>query len=516
MNSKLVYITILSILLLSGCVKDKLDFDMIDDLQYSPEVEVPLVSATLTLGDLVARDSSNTLVSDPNNLVRIRFEEEELFRFKTQDFVNIPDQDAVNFPVIVGQPPLDFSMSLGTIGGVELTETEFYEGYYKLTLKSSTPLTDAVEVKAEVLNTISGTQAIKNITLPAGSTSTTDSLPLPGVRFDFSNGGQNVNHIALKVEVINPPVTLTGTQLDLAIQFTQLELLEANGFFGDRSINIPSGSFDFDLTGFDNLFEGFFLKQPSIKLITASNVGVAVEISPDLNGVNSDGAVTSLNVMPQSLAAATDTMSYDTSEFSFNAGNSNIEEFLAALPSKVLYAGKAELNPGGYTTQNFLSRNSKITAGLEIDLPLELSIKNMRLEETISGIDIFSQNPEELKEVTLIFNSINEFPFDLNLKAAFLDSANGDSLHIVELGLLNAAQVDANGNILQPGVFAAPKERKLDGPILEKLKRSNRIVLLATLNTPLNGDKVEKFYTHFGLEINVAAKTKLKVNLSDQ
>lgn len=90
MNSKLVYITILSILLLSGCVKDKLDFDMIDDLQYSPEVEVPLVSATLTLGDLVARDSSNTLVSDPNNLVRIRFEEEELFRFKTQDFVNIP------------------------------------------------------------------------------------------------------------------------------------------------------------------------------------------------------------------------------------------------------------------------------------------------------------------------------------------------------------------------------------------------------------------------------------------
>ena len=501
------------LLLVSACMRDKLDFKMVDDLRFNPDIEAPLVKARLSLNDLVEKDSSNTFVVNPDNSLRIRYYQEDLVSFQPFDFVDIPSQDPVSVPAIVGQPPYDFEMGLGTIGGVELTEAEFHQGYFVVEVKSSVPLAADVEVEVTLLNALKNGQQVRpSIVLIAGSTTSKDSIDLQQAVFDLSNGGQSVNYFAIRTDVKNPPVTLTGTPLEVGLQFTLLDLERAEGFFGNREINIPSGSFDFDVSGIKELVDGFYVSNPTIRLLTASNVGIELEVAPDLDGQNKEGAVTSLDVDPQTISAAANSSSYDTSAIVFNPNNSNVVDFLAALPNRVLYSGKAALNPGGATNTNFVTRESEVSVGVEVDIPLELSIQNMRLEQTLSDIKLFNDDSSGIDALTLIFYTSNGFPFGLDLTVAFLDSTTQDSIQGFDLGLLRAAEIGNNGEIISRGEFA-PQEVTFDGDMLEKLKRSDKIRFRATLNTPNAGQEVQKFYTHFDLEIKVAAKAKLNVKL---
>ncbi len=514
MNNKKL-IPALAVLVLLACKRDKLDFGMIDDLAFKPEMEVPLVNARLTLNDIVKQDSG-TFVVNPDNSIRIKYRQDNLFSFKALDFVKIPEQQPTTVPVFVGAPAYDLDIALGTMGGVELEEVEWATGFMELSLATASPQASDISVEFTLKSAAKGgTTLTKIVTLSAGSTFVMDTLSLIGSEFDFTNGGQAVNHIGLKAGVVSAGAVPAGEQIDLILQFRDLGLENAQGFFGNREIKIPAGDFDFDVSGLKDLADGFFLKSPSIRLITANSVGVGIEISPDFNGVNKLGEVTSLNTAPQQINAASAVGVWDTSTLEFTPANSNIVDFMASLPSQVLYAGKASINPNGHTS-NFINKNSEMIMGVEIDLPLELSIDNMRLVEELNDIDFFRENPDQVESLTLIFNSSNGFPFDLNLSAAFLDSvAPHDSLHGFNLGLLKAATIGSDGTILQRGEFTTAQEVTIDGELLEKFKMSNKIRLSATLNTSLDGQKVEKFYTHFDVEIKIAAKAKLNIKLKD-
>lgn len=511
---KLLNITSLLILLVlvSSCYKDKIDTDLLNDLRFNPELEVPIVNATLSLADIVEKDTSGIFIVDQDNFVTIKYKQDALFEFSPGDFVEIPDQDPQIFPVVVGQPPVGLNMSLGTIGGVQLGTSEFFSGNLELILSSPVALSEDVEVKLTISNAQKGSQDLsQSVTLSAGDIEVVDSTALPGFVFDFSNGGQNVNYISLGIELVNPPAGLLGSALSLSIQFKGLSLDYANGYFGDRIINIPSGNFDFDLSGIEKLASGFRISNPDIKLLLASSVGLPVELAPDLDGINSANAVTSLGATPQLIAAATDTIGFDTSVIAFNSTNSNIADFIAALPSTILYSGKATLNPAGPTTSNFISRNSALSASIDIELPLEISIDNSILEQELTGINIFSDNPEELEELTLIFRSSNGFPFDLDLSVAFLDSVTQDSVFGFDLGLLQAAITNSNGEILTRGKYATPREITFTKADFDILKSTNTIRFKARLNTP--GGAPKKFYTHFDTQISIAARVKINAEL---
>lgn len=499
--------------LVSSCYKDKLDPDMLNDLRFEPELEVPLVRARLSLEDIVAKDTSGILQVDGNNFITIKYKQEGLFEFSPNDLLEIPEQDPQEFPMIVGQPPIILNMALGTIGGAELGNVKFDDGGIELVLESTSGvLSEDVEVKLVINNAQVGSQDFSHsLTLAAGNAQTVDLVPIDNVIFDFTNGGQNVNYISVGLEIVNPDSSLLGSQLKYSIQFKDLALDYATGYFGGREISIPSGNFDFDLSGIEKLASGFKIANPDLKLLIASNIGLPVELAPDLDGINSANEVTSLGATPQRISGATDTAVFDTSAIVFDSQNSNISDFIAALPSTILYSGKATLNPDGPTMSNFISKRAAISASVDVELPLEVSIENSVLQEELTGIDIFSENPDEIEEFTLIFRSSNGFPFELDLTAAFLDQNTQDSVFGFNLGLLKAAEVDANGNIIQRGKYPAPREITFTGSDLDLLKSTNAIRFKAILNTP--GGTPQKFYTHFDTEIYIATRVKLKAEL---
>src|SRR5690606_6783798 len=97
-----------------------------------------------------------------------------------------------------------------------------------------------------------------------------------------------------------------GSSIDVITQFKNQEIEEATGFFGQRSINIPSNNLDFDISGLDDLVNGLYLTEPQLVLNTVSTLGASLSMKLDLDGVNSKGNITSLNATNQQIAAADD------------------------------------------------------------------------------------------------------------------------------------------------------------------------------------------------------------------
>lgn len=496
-----------------SCSRDKIDFGMADDIRFRPEMEAPLLKATLTLKDLTAEDTN--LVVDPDDGLRIMYRQDSLFGFDALEFVEIPEQPEIPVPMSPAFPIAETDIELGTLGGVELDQGIFNTGKFNIRLEAPSVYTTNVEVEVTIKNAIRGGAALsKRLILPAGNTSISDFIDLPGAVFDFSGGQQKVNYIGLKVEIINPTSVLPNQALNVNVQFADLKIESATGFFGQRDINIPSGSIDFDISGLSEFAQGFYLTEPNFNLISSSTIGAALRLKVDFDGANSAGEIVSLQADEQIIAAADNVNSPKQTVISYNSTNSAIVDFLAALPNRILYDGKATINPGSVNANNFIDRRSRINVGMEVDIPLKLRAENMMLDQKFEDVDFFKENPDDVEALTLIFFTDNGFPFDMNVDVDMLHAETGDSINGFSLPLLTAAPVDGDGRVTK---HSTPDRIELtfDKDMLESLKQTNALRFRARLNTANNGQQVVKLFTDYNLTIKIAARVKLNLSTSN-
>ena len=503
---------LLTLSVIVSCSKDKLDFDMAKDIRFRPEVEASLVNAKLSLEDLAERDTN--IIADPDNSLRIRYAKDSMFYISAADFVEIPEQNPISIPLPQSAPQINTDIALGTIGGVELDNATISEGTYVISLESSNPVTADINVEVVLKNAMqNGVVISKTVMIPSGGTTSKDSVDLTNVVFDFTGGQQKVNYIGMSMEVLNPASMTVGSSINVITQFKRLGLEEATGFFGQRSINIPGSNIDFDISGLDELVDGFYLTDPQLTLKTTSTLGAGLSMNLDLDGVNSGGSVVSLDAGTKPIDAAQDPNTPKTNTIIFDKNNSNIADFLANIPSEILFAGKVELNPSGLTN-NFITKESGVKLGMEVDVPLKLRADNIKLDKIIEGIDFLSDNPDEIDALTLIFYTDNGFPFDMSVDVKFLDKVTGDSIHGFQLPLLNAAPVDANGRVTE---HASPE--RLEVPftpeMLDRIKHSDKIHFVGKISTANNGNQVATLYTDYELGVKIAAQVKLNVKLND-
>lgn len=507
----------LTILAIAGlalsCSKDNLDFDMVNDIRLQPEVEAPLINASLSLADLEARDTN--IVVDPDNALRIKYNKDSLFYISASQFVEIPEQNPVSITLHESLPLLDADIQLGTLGGVELGQAIFSDGFYVITLEATSTAVSAIDVEVTLKNAIqNGSPISKIMTLSAGETVAKDSIDLSNIEFDFTGGQQKVNYIGMSMEIVDPSAMTPGSSIEVSTQFKRLHLDEATGFFGQRNINIPGNSLDLDISALDDLVNGLYLTDPQLTLNTTSTLGANLSMDLDMDGINSNGGVVSLNAGSKSITSADNPNTPKQNSIIFNKTNSNIADFLANIPAEVLYSGKIELNPAG-RTNNFITKNSGVKVGVDVDVPLRLRADNMQLDKILDGINFFSENPEEIEALTLIFYTDNGFPFDLFVDVQFLEINTGDSIQGFQLPLLKAAPVDGNGKVTSN----APVERLeviFTAEMLDRIQHADKLRFLGRISTANSGSQIASLYTDYELGIRVAARVKLNIKLDDE
>ncbi len=491
----------------SSCVPD-IDTDKFNNANYRGEWAVPLVNASVSLEDVLAEDTLFTV--DPDGGLRIIYESDSLVGFSIDDFAAIPSQDPLSTTVPLDVPSISVSSSLGTIADAEFKELVVRDG--KLSFDVDNQLAGTVDLRVSINNaTINGQVFQVSLTAPSGVSTT--EVNVAGLTMDLSNNNTTSNYISFDIEVLNNGGAVAGETVDLTMEYKDLLVGRAVGYFGQRTVNVPSGNFNLGVEAFENFLNGLYLANPTVELVVSTNVVLPLQLNLDMDGVNSAGQLSSLGLDPIVIPGPTNIGDFDTTRVIIDRTTSNIVDFIANVPNTILYSGQGEMNSNGNTgVDNFITADGEMQIGLKLDLPLSLRTQDLIFVQDLTDLDFggLNEQTDAVEKLTLIFNIDNEFPFDADMKLRFYDAAQTltDS---VMLDLFDAAPVDANGR--STGYAVTREEEELTSVEISRLLRAKRIEMIITLNTTDNGNTTVKLYNDYDIKVRLGVIAKLDYDI---
>lgn len=495
-------------LLTFACV-DELDFNKFDEVSPAPNVLLPALEVSVKLEDFLQGDS--VLTQDPDGFLRFVYEEDSLFSMSATEFVSIPAQEPFaldNIPIIQDST-LTFTIdaALSSLGDMELEQIDFRR--LAITWSISTPAQAPVSVQY-TFNNASRNGMPLTVTGQSFGPGDFDGLQIfNDVSMDLTQSGNPAappyNNLSLTLSVTPDPSIPTGTPVTIGFGLDSTVIGTVSGYFGQRPVNLPNGNVNLNLGSISEFTSGFTLTDPRLKFIMNNGMGISMGLNMDLDGVNSDGAITALNPPPFNVAQPTVPGTSVVSEFELNNGNSNIVSFLDALPTNLIYSGGLRLNPNNTgQTPNFLSDQDKLSVGMEIDLPMELRTQDLRFSDEF---EMALSDQEFIELLVLRFESVNGFPLDMTVKLSFLDSLGGVTDSVV-MPILDAAEVDANGRAIQPVTNV------LDVTLTERqintLATAPSWRITGRVATPDLGQTAVRLYADYTLEISMSLKGRIR------
>ena len=406
---------------------------------------------------------------------------------------------------------------------LDLTTNDPTQQIRKLNItKGSLKFVSKSTVNTKIQLLISFPNATKNnsifpsqpITIPTTgpNNSILDSIDISGVHFDLTkNPSKPYNNLPIAYTIKLLPSTNienfdSSNFVDLQVLTSGITVDYAEGFFGN--INVAADSIKpIDIAFFDKISDGLKLDDPKLTLDIYSSIGVPVKFNYDFTASNSNSNKTQALQMPsfdltypQVIDIGTASEIRKTTQI-VDKTNSKIVDFAALAPNKITSAGTVLTNVGHSPNETqFVSSKSAMSVNMSMDLPAGFYANNLTLVDTFNfGKDIFNN----FKQVSIIGNVTNGFPFGTKISMVFLDSNYKAIDSVAVPNLLISSVTDANGRTIQKGIskfeipFTENRISKLISLNVSKIK------LVSTLDTENQGSKVVRIYSDYDLKISL-------------
>lgn len=509
---------------LAACYSELEDLDF-GDIQWSPELGLPLIDSKFTLIEILkANISTIDYSADANNTIVLTISEDSLFSQSASDYYALSNQSLNVPPIILTQSEIN---SFNNDGQVTVTRD------LMVNYPNHGSLDEIVIDQGRVV-----TQVTEDF--PADlelSFSMTDPMDIPIVnynnRFDYTLGqsaistdesSERFNNIKFRFDgdpslaqvkfsfTINlqkeggQDLVFGANSIILAINMRDLEF---GGLYGDLSpqnISTERNTIRTDFFTEDEFFKDieYYFENPQFKMIFTNSMGLPVRFDVNNFSTYKNGQETNEPVNTAIELEAPNEGEFTRAESEFNA---IFKRIINEVPDSISLQVDGLIDPNN-TPNNFVTRDSRIKAGYEINLPLELSLSGLEINEsiTLDGID-----PGGLQYALFKFSSTNSLPIDLNFKADLLDE---DSVFVMNL---------FDGRFIGAGSEAQPESisgiiKLLDNPDtnvneIEALKNVTRVGIKATIATKNNGNEVVRITSDASVQFNLAVQAKYKVNL---
>lgn len=195
--------------------------------------------------------------------------------------------------------------------------------------------------------------------------------------------------------------------------------------------------------------------------------------------------------------------------FSLDEQNSNITELLSILPSAFEAKFTAYMNRGMQVRDfnQFLYADHGVKAYLDAEVPLNLTLENLRLIDTVTFAyeDVDPKARLEGGELKILAN--NFYPFEADLEIVLLDENRQIIDTLTTLQRVAAAQQDANGRANQ--VVQSKLLFPLTDELIAQLKSTHKMAFRIRLNTPAGGQPV-KFYSDNYLDLQLVGELSMR------
>lgn len=498
------------------------------------DILAPLVRTTFTLRDLLP---DSLLVTDPDGSVTLVYSG-ELFDVNLDTVLTAPDTTfsyryALPFP-----GPLDFPAGVNFFNQTDvqrfdldelaLRQLILREGRLELKMTNmvQSRILGSIQIPAaqfpqggSTLNTTAeaGTPAQPTISIASRDLAGT-SFDLRGPQFNSVNTLQTV--VGAQLDPNGQGATVTD-QDSLIIEARYFGLVPeyAKGFFGQRQVS--AGPTEESLGLFDAIVGGTLdLQAATLKLKVENGFGVDLQLRMrELTAINTrTGAEVSLEHAlfngPLNLTRALDLGNGPQPtivERTMNVGNSNLTEFIEALPDRARYQLDLALNPLGDISNgnDFLYHSSKLKASIDLELPLRLIANELTLQSISIPNLPGTANGHALRSGNLRLFATNGFPMSARIVLDLIDSDGQVVSSIPVEGTVAPGILGANALVSHR--TSSQLTARLDEALVNQLYTGARLRTRVAFTTADQGQHL-RLLDSYALDLQVTLEANYMVN----
>ena len=512
MNYRFLIIAAILGLFIWGCQHFD-DLENVETVGNDAAYAIPLINTSVSLGDLLEKlDKYTFLDIDSSNLIYLRYKGDIITKTSQEIFQNIE----VALPPLV--PVLDTVMILpfATSDGVEMDYVELKSGTLQYVFKSFHEDDVSVKVRFPEVQKPNGDILEFNHFLNYNGSVPVFPFP-PFVQYDLKDhkliadtlGNLNIEYIATRSNGDR------DTLSEFNIALSNIEFSYAEGYFGNQ---LHDGKRDtIEIEFFESWTKGeVYFEDPKIFVTVFNSFGVPTRsivnlfdittADGDILSVQSDAIENGIDFDYPQLPDEVGEMR--TTEFSFTKDNSNIDVVLGSKPVALDYDVDAITNPDSISDiRGFITDSSIYTVQVEVELPIYGRSTSYVVVDTV---DLDFSSYDEVAEMEFKVFAENSLPLNVDIQAYMLDGSGMliDSLLSTPQKLIDAAPVDAQGNVIEPKVHVL--YIPIAGSRLDNLRNTRRIILNAGFSTYDAGNTSVKVYADQEVNIGVGLLLKQK------
>ena len=422
----------------------------------------------------------------------------------------------VRFPEEEG-PSDTISVDLNFENGMLLSKMDVIEGDFNCSFESS------VKTDIDLIFTI---PQLKNselemfqfsllVTNTENSGSQSSSYSMDGYNFDLTDS-QNQLDVYFSSTVVPTSETedhVLFSEHDtvrVTVALDNMNFSSIEGYFGQVEKIINQNELNLEMDALQSIGQNIALAHPTITFISENTMGIPFEIELQMQGLN-NGQTIDLNgpIIPIE--------SNQISTCTFNNTNSQITDFIALNPQQIIYSGSVISNPLGNTgTLNFIGPGTGLNIGFEMDLPMQLSVQNLILTDTLAVKnnpfnllrDSMNSIIDYVEMSSLMFRIENGFPFQASIDIYLNDSISGLTMDSIQVELIESAQIDDQGKVSQSSLSIFSIELEEDR--IQHFIDANQITISAKLSSSVDNNNFVKLYTDYTLTIGTGIINELK------
>jgi len=547
MNKTRIVLFIIPALLIGinySCMREEFDMKNYDQsIEWTPTFEGPIAYGNLSLNDLLTRaDTSGMIFTDDSNQIIFAYAD-TLDQITAEDCVTIPGQE---FKAIHISSPIDIpggfpgrvdsfmiaddyrfvfnkggymdSMFLET-GSLEISIHCTFRHIANLYLSSS----NIFKENGDTLNEIIPVSALD------GSVDKTVfiSLNRGKLLLDNSDPDSSLMPLHFKLVVTNSgnPI-LTTDEVNILFNIGNIKLNSSYGWIGQYdTLLLQNQELNIDL--FKGNFTGNVkFNDPHLNMTVHNSFGLHMGFGFENSYARmKDGTVVSLDINPDIFILHAPELGHEgeseTTILSINRDGSNIDDIFSTDLEKLVYSVRISTNPPeAESPYNFLLKSSAVSVEYEFELPMNLRVKDLVLQDTIN-FDLGGNKQDSQLDINALqvrIETDNGMPVDVNLQVYFVDSAYQvlDSLFTDEnRQILISGEVDPVTNRVTAStnnvsVIDVPQSK------FDNILNAAFAFIQATVETTNNGQSDVKFYSDYTIGFKLATKIDLALKITEK
>jgi hypothetical protein len=362
----------------------------------------------------------------------------------------------------------------------------------------------------------------------SGDFDTSIFISLNGGKLLMNNANPDSSLVPLNFKLVifnSGNEILTSDGVDISFNIGVLTLASAYGWVGQYDTLLQKDQ-EMNIELFKGNFTGSVkFNDPRLKMTVHNSFGLPIGFGFENAYTRMrDGTVNNLILIPDLFILEAPGIDFAgesrTSVFSINRDSSNIEDMFTTDLQKLVYSVRIVTNPPqADSSDNFFLKSSTVSVDYEFELPMNLRVNDLVLQDTIDfklgGED--EDRQLDINALQVRIETDNGMPVDVDLQVYFADPLYTilDSLYSDEnRQILVSGELDPTGRVIAPTNNVSIIDLSQDK--IDNIMDAAYAFIQVTAETTNSGQSDVRFFSDYNIGFKLGTRVEASIEIEDK